>query len=179
MAATSQPWGLMAEFETPVALMHAAQKVREAGYQKYDAHSPFPIHGMDQAMGLKNSNVGWFTFFGGTTGLSAGMLMIFYMAKWDYPLIVGGKPLFSPLFAFPVSYEMTILLAAFATLFGMFFLNGLPRPYHPLLKTPRFRNATHDLFYLVVERADPKYSEIETRKLLESLGGRHIEVVED
>jgi hypothetical protein len=173
------PYALLAEFETPAGAMHAAERVRDAGYRRWDVHSPYPVHGMDEAMGIKNSPVGWFTFWGGFTGLGGGLLMIWYMNAFDYRIVVGGKPLFSPMFPFPVAYEMTILLAAFATLFGMFLLNRLPKLYHPLLKHPRFSNVTHDRFFIVIECADPKYSETETRKLLESAGSRHIEVVEE
>lgn len=180
MSATGgRPYALIAEFDSPAATLHAAEKVRDAGYKRWDVHTPFPIHGLDGAMGLHNSKVGWFTFVGGTTGFSLGMLMIWWMGKVDYAIPVGGKPLFSPIFAFPVSYELTILLGAFGTLIGMFLLNRLPRHYHPLLKHPRFRNVTHDKIYIVIEYADAKFSETETRKLLETAGGRHIETVED
>ena len=175
----SKQYGILAEFETPASAMHAAEQVRDAGYRKWDVHTPFPVHGMDQAMGLKNSPVGFFTFFGGVTGLTLGMTMIWWMNKFDYAIVVGGKPLFSPLFAFPVSYELTILLGAFGTLFGMFFLNRLPRLHHPLLKHPRFKGASHDKFYVVIECADLKYSATETRALLEKAGGKHIEMVEE
>jgi hypothetical protein len=123
----SKPHGLLAEFHTAADIFEAAIRCRDAGFTKWDVYTPFPIHGMDEAMGLRKSPVGWFTFCGGFTGFFTGMTMIWYMNKFDYPLVVGGKPLFTPLFAFPVSYEMTILLSAFGTLFGMFFLNKLPR----------------------------------------------------
>jgi hypothetical protein len=176
---TSFPYCLIAEFDTPADVMHAAEQMRDSGYSRWDVHTPFPVHGMDKAMGLKNSNVGWFSFFGGVSGFTLGMTMIWYMNKFDYPLIVGGKPLFSPLFAFPVSYELTILLTSFATLFGMFYLNRLPRLYNPLLKNERFKKVTHDKFYIVVETSDPKYSDTETRRLLESFGSKHIEIIHD
>jgi hypothetical protein len=179
MSTTSRPYALVAEFDTPAAALHAAEQIRDAGYKRWDVHTPFPIHGMDGAMGLRNSRVGWFTFAGGASGFTLGMLMIWWMGKVDYALPVGGKPLFSPIFAFPVSYELTILLGAFGTLFGMFLLNRLPRHYHPLLKHARFRNVTHDKIYIVIECVDPRFSEIETRRLLEHAGGRHVEVVED
>lgn len=179
MSTSAKPYALVAEYDTPAAAMHAAEKVRDAGYKRWDVHTPFPVHGMDGAMGLRNSKVGWFTFFGGASGFSLGMLMIWWMGSVDYAIPVGGKPLFSPIFAFPVSYELTILLGSFGTLFGMFFLNRLPRHYHPLLKHPRFRNVTHDKIYIAIEYADPRFSETETRQLLEKSGGRHIEVVED
>jgi len=179
MADTVNPYGIIAEFDNPADTMHAAEKVRDAGFRKWDVFTPFPVHGMDKAMGLKNSKVGWFSFLGGVTGYTCGMLMIWWMNAVDYPIVVGGKPMFSPFSAFPPSYELTILLGSFGSLFGMLFLNRLPRLYHPLLKNRRFALATHDRFFIVIETADPKYSETETRKLLESLGIRHIEVVEE
>jgi hypothetical protein len=175
----SKPYGMIAEFRTAADILHAAEKVRDAGYRKWDVFTPFPVHGMDRAMGLKNSKVGWFAFLGGVTGYTTGMLMIWFMNALDYPLVVGGKPMFSPFYAFPPSYELTILFGAFGSLFGMLFLNRLPRLYHPLLKNRRFALVTHDRFFLVIECADPKYSEPEVRKLLEGAGSRHIEVVED
>jgi len=179
MAGTANPYGIIAEFDNPADTMHAAEKVRDAGFRKWDVFTPFPVHGMDKAMGLKNSKVGWFSFLGGVTGYACGMLMIWWMNAVDYPILIGGKPMFSPFSAFPPSYELTILLGSFGSLFGMLFLNRLPRLYHPLLKNRRFALATHDRFFVVIETADPKYSETETRKLLESLGSRHIEVVEE
>ena len=175
----SRPYGMIAEFRTAADILHAAQKVRDAGYRKWDVFTPFPVHGMDKAMGLKNSKVGWFAFLGGVTGYTTGMLMIWWMNAYDYPIVVGGKPMFSPHGAFPPSYELTILLGAFGSLFGMLFLNRLPRLYNPLLKNKRFSLVTHDRYFLVVECDDPKYSEIETRKLLEEVGSTHIEIVED
>lgn len=179
MAETAKPYGIIAEFETAADTLHAAEKVRDAGYRRWDVYTPFPVHGMDKAMGLKNSKVGWFAFLGGVTGYTSGMIMIWWMNAADYPIVVGGKPMFSPFGAFPPSYELTILLGAFGSLFGMLFLNRLPRLYHPLLKNRRFALATHDRFFVVIETSDPKYSETETRKLLESAGSKHIEVVEE
>lgn len=175
----ARPYAVLAEFTTPGDAIRAAEKIRDAGYKKWDVHTPFAVHGMDAAMGLNNSKVGWFSFFGGVAGLTTGMLMIWYMNGFDYKIVVGGKPLFSPLYAFPVSYELTILFASFATLFGMFGLNRLPRLHHPLLRNRRFAGVTHDKFILVIETADPKYSESETRRLLEDTGSKHIEIVEE
>ncbi|HAV61305.1 MAG TPA: DUF3341 domain-containing protein [Verrucomicrobiales bacterium] len=176
---SNQAYGLIAEFDTPAATMHAAEQVRDAGFTRWDVFTPFPIHGMDKAMGIKNSKVGWFSFLGGVTGYTTGMLMIWWMNAYDYAIPIGGKPMFSPHGAFPPSYELTILLGAFGAIFGMLFLNRLPRLHHPLLKNRRFALATHDKFYVVIECADPKYSEAETRKLLEGIGSRHIELVEE
>lgn len=181
MSATGKTYGLIAEYTTPADLMHAAEKVRDAGFRRWDVFTPFPVHGMDHAMGLKNSKVGWFAFLGGVTGYATGMLLIWFVNAVDYPLVVGGKPMFSPFGAFPPSYELTILFGAFGSLGGMLFLNRLPRLHHPLLKHRRFieNGAMHDKFYLVIETDDPKYHATETRKLLESTGSGHIETVEE
>jgi hypothetical protein len=179
MTQTSRPYGIIAEFDTPADAMHAATKVRDAGFSKWDVFTPFPVHGMDKAMGMKSSPVGWFSFIGGVTGYTTGMVMIWWMNAYDYPILIGGKPMFSPFGAFPPSYELTILLGAFGAIFGMLFLNRLPRLHHPLLKHRRFALATHDKYFIVIETADPKYSDTETRKLLENTGSKLIEVVEE
>jgi len=175
----SKPYGILAEFDTTPALLHAAEKVRDAGYRRWDAFTPFPVHGMDRAMGMKNSMVGWFSFIGGVAGYTTGMVMIWWMNAVDYKLVVGGKPTFSPYAAFPPSYELTILFGAFGAVLGMLFMNRLPRLHHPLLKHRRFAQVTHDKFFIVIETSDPKYSETETRQLLEAAGSRRIEMVEE
>jgi hypothetical protein len=179
MSATGKAYGIMAEFDNTADVLHAAQKVCAAGFRKWDVFTPFPIHGMDKAMGIKNSKVGWFAFIGGVTGYTSGMLMIWWMNAVDYKILVGGKPMFSPFAAFPVSYELTILFGAFGAILGMFFLNRMPKLHHPLLKNKRFALATHDRFFVVIETADPKYSPTETRKLLEAAGSAHISMVEE
>jgi hypothetical protein len=171
--------GLLAQFETPADIMHAAMAVRDAGFSKWDVFTPFPIHGMDDAMALPSSKVGFFTFVGGVTGFFSGMGMIWFMNKFDYPLVVGGKPLFTPLFAFPVSYELTILLSAFGTLFGLALLNRLPKLNNPLFSSERFKRATNDKFFVYVETADPKFSAVETRALLATLGASAVEEIHD
>ena len=179
MNGNSKPYGLIAEFTNAAGIMHAAEKVRDAGFTHWDVFTPFPVHGMDKAMGLKNSKVGWFSFFGGVTGYTTGMLMIWFMNAFDYRIVVGGKPMFSPFSAFPPSYELTILFGAFGALLGMLFLNRLPRLHHPLLKHRRFAQVTHDKFFVVIETDDPKYSQPETFKLLEEAGSKNIEMVEE
>lgn len=190
------PYGLVAEFDTPASVLQAAEQIRDAEYARWDVHTPYSIHGMDEAMGLKNSKVGWFTFCGGCIGFFGGMLMIWYMNASDtsswlgamlatltgfegYPIPVGGKPNFSPFASFPVAYEMTILLGAFGSLGGMLWLNRLPRLHHPLLKNMRFADVTHDKFFIVIECDDPNYSEDDTRKLLKKAGATHIELVNE
>ncbi|MDB6056953.1 MAG: ABC-type Fe3+ transport system protein [Verrucomicrobiales bacterium] len=179
MNGSRRPYAIMAEFETPADILHAAEKVNAQGFRSWDVFTPFPIHGMDRAMGIPNSKVGWFSFIGGVTGYTTGMLIIWWMNAVNYPIIIGGKPMFSPFAAFPPSYELTILFGSFGALLGMLFLNRLPRLHHPLLKNKRFALATHDRYFLVIEAEDAKYSETETRKLLETLGSRHIELVEE
>ncbi len=171
--------GLIARFDTPAAVMHAAEQVRDAGYTKWDVVTPFPIHGMDGAMGLRRSRVPRFTLAGGITGFTGGMLMIWWMGAVDYPLVVGGKPLFSPMFAFPVTYELTILLSAFGTIFGMFLLNRLPMHYHPVLKYERVNRATDDAFFVVLESRDPKFSRAGALQLLQKTGALEINELED
>ena len=103
MAGTAIQYGILAEFDSTAAALHAAEKVRDAGFRRWDVFTPFPVHGMDRAMGLKNSKVGWFSFLGGVTGYTSGMLMIWYMNAFDYAIPVGVKPMFIPFYAFPPS----------------------------------------------------------------------------
>jgi ActD protein len=173
-----KPYGLIATFETPGALMHAAEQVRDAGYRRWDCITPFPIHGLDKAMGVGRSRVPRISLCGGITGFCTGMSMIWFMDKFDYALTVGGKPFFSPLFAFPVSYELTILFTAFATIGGMFFLNGLPMHYHPVLNYDKIRRGTDDQFFIVIERSDPRFNPDNTRALLATIGGGDITELE-
>lgn len=170
--------GLIARFESPAALMHAAEAVRDAGYVDWDVITPFPIHGMDAAMGLKRSRVPRFTLAGGISGFTGGMLMIWWMNAFDYPLVVGGKPMFSPLFAFPVSYELTILLASFATILGMFVLNRLPMHYHPVLKYDRVHQCTDDSFFIVLDARDFRFTQDGARRLLQNAGAAEINELE-
>jgi hypothetical protein len=173
-----RPYGLIATFETPGALMRAAEQVRDAGYRRWDCITPFPIHGLDKAMGVGRSKVPRISLCGGITGFCTGMSMIWFMDKFDYALTVGGKPFFSPLFAFPVSYELTILFTAFATIGGMFFLNGLPMHYHPVLNYDKIRRGTDDLFFIVIERSDPRFNPDNTKALLAKVGGGDITELE-
>jgi hypothetical protein len=176
---SAKPYGILAEFDSPAAILRAAEKVRDAGYSRWDVFTPFPIHGMDKVMGLKNSLVGWVSLFmGGGAFLSVAGL-IWFCNAFDYPLIVGGKPMFSVPMTFVPSYIMMILGAAVGALVGMLAFNELPRFHHPLFNSKRFALVSRDKFMLLVGSTDPKFSEIETRRLLESIGGAHIEIIED
>jgi Protein of unknown function (DUF3341) len=171
-------YGLIARFDTAPEIFHAAEQVRDAGYKNWDCITPFPIHGLDGAMGLRRSNVPKFSLIGGLTGMATGMSMIFFTGAFDYPLIVGGKPYFSPLFAFPISYELTILFTAFATIAGMFILNLLPQHYHPVLKSKQITRGLDDAFYVVIEARDPRFDLTRARALLSTAGAHEITELE-
>ena len=174
----AQTYGLIASFEKTPDVYHAAELVRDAGYRNWDVITPFPVHGLDKAMGLKRSIVPRISLVGGLTGFATGMSMIWWTGGYDYKLVVGGKPYFSPMFAFPVSYELTILFTAFATIIGMFIVNGLPMHYHPVLKYDHIRRGMDDTFFIVIEARDPRYNAANTRALLEKAGGKNISEIE-
>lgn len=174
----AQPYGVLAVFDTPPALFHAAEMVRDAGYKCWDCITPCPLHGLDHAMGLRRSKVPRISFIGGLIGMTTGMSLIWFANAYAYPLIVGGKPFFSPMFAFPVSYELTILFTAFATIGGMFIVNGLPMHYHPVLKSDHIVRALDDKFLVVIEAKDPRFNMAATKALLEKAGGRDITELE-
>lgn len=172
-------YGLIAAFDTTPDLYHACEKVRDAGFSQWDAITPFPVHGLDAAMGMRRSKVPRFSLTGGLTGFTTGMTMIWFMNSFDYPLVVGGKPYFSPMFAFPVSYELTILFTAFATIAGMFILNKLPMHYHPVQKAPQLTRLLDDRFHIVIEANDPKFNAAATREFLAKIGGKDIAELEE
>ena len=170
-------YGLIAEFKTVSSVKTAASQVRDAGFKSWDVLTPFPIHGLDADMGLKRSKVPVFTLIGGTSGFLLGMLMIWFMNAYDYPLIVGGKPFFSPIYPFPVMYELTILLSAFGTFFGMFLTNKLPRHHHPVFNHPGFSRATDDHFWILIEAKDPLYNTEKTKQFLSQIGGADVSIL--
>jgi hypothetical protein len=167
-------YGLLAEFDTPTQLVDAATKIREAGYTKTDAFSPFPLHEIDEALGIKRSILPYMVFAGGIVGLLSGLGLQYYVHVIDYPIIVGGRPFFSLPSFIPPIFELTILFAALTAVFGMLFLNGLPQPYHPVFNVPRFALATREKFFLLIETIDPKFEYDETKKLMESLDPQEV-----
>jgi hypothetical protein len=162
-------WGLMVEFERPADLVDAARRAREAGYRRMDAYSPMPVHGLDDAMEIHERRVPLLVLGGALTGALSGLALQYWTNAVDYPLNVGGRPLFSWPMAVPIIFEMTILFAALTAVFGMLALNGLPRPYHPVFNVPRFALASRNRFFLCIEARDPKFDLNDTRKFLESL----------
>ncbi|TNE50598.1 MAG: DUF3341 domain-containing protein [Deltaproteobacteria bacterium] len=174
---TNEYFGVLAEFASPAKLYHGCEEIRDAGYKKWDAYTPFPVHGLEKAMGIPNSKVPWISLVGGLTGASGGFFMQWWMSSVDYPLIISGKPLFSwPAFV-PVTFELGILLAAFGAVFGMLALNRLPQPYHPLFQSKNFERVTDDKFFVAIEANDPQFDPEATAEFLKSLGATNIELV--
>lgn len=167
-------YGILAEFDTTTEIVRAAEKVRDAGFTKTDAFSPFPIHEMDEALGIRRTILPYLVFGGGITGLLVGLALQYGTHVIDYPLIVGGRPFFSLPAFIPPMYELTILLAAFAAVFGMIILNGLPKPYHPVFNVPRFNLATREKFFLLIKADDPKFDYEETKSFMESLNPQEV-----
>ena len=172
-------YGLMAEFDTPTQLVEAARKVRDAGYKKTDAFSPFPIHEIDEALGIKRSILPFLVFGGGVFGLLAGFGLQYFTAVIEYPIMVGGRPNFSLPAFIPPAYELTILFAAFTAVFGMILLNGLPQPYHPVFNVPRFALATREKFFLLIEAKDANYDYEETKSFMQGLNPQEVFDVEE
>jgi hypothetical protein len=162
-------YGLMADFRDGDELIAAAEKAREAGYVKMDGYSPFPVEGLDDAMGLKPTKLPIIVLLGAIAGGVGGFLMQYWMEVIDYPKNIGGRPLNSwPAFV-PAIFELTILLGAFSAVIGMVVLNGLPKPYHPVFNVNKFRTASRDGFFLCIESDDPKFDAEGTKRFLESL----------
>jgi hypothetical protein len=178
-SSAKRPVLLLAEFDSTSKVMHAAEKVRDAGFTRWDVHTPFPVHGMDAAMGLPDSKLGWIVAVMAATGFSSALAMIYYMNVVDYPLIIGGKPPWSLPSVAPVAFELTILFSAFGAVFGMLGLNKIPRHHHPVFYSERFERATDDRFFVSIEVDDPKYDEKKTRALLEAAHATHVELVEE
>ncbi len=171
-------FGLVGRFSKTPEFFHAVEQCRDQGFVRWDTFTPFPVHGLDGAMGLSRSKVPSFTLIGGITGFITGSLITWYMNAFDYPLIVGGKPFWSPVFPFPVMYELTILLAAFGTLFGMFLMNLLPRHNHPVFAMEDFHVSSDDTFFILIERSDPQFDREKTTAFLKEIGAEHIDEVE-
>jgi len=178
-AVSTRPVLLLAQFETPDAIIGAAQRVRDAGYQKWDVHTPYPVHGMDAAMGLSDSRLGWIALASGLTGLLLAVSMMQWMNGYDYPLVIGGKPPEAYASMVPIMFELTVLLAAFGATFGMFGLNRIPRHHHPVFYSERFEACSNDKFFISIEREDGKFDPSATRAFLEGLEASCVELVEE
>jgi hypothetical protein len=171
-------YGLMAEFRTPAAVVDAAHHVREAGYTKVDAYSPYPIEELVEALHIGHSQLPKLVLAGGILGALCGWGLQYWASVLEYPLNIGGRPINAwPAFIIP-SFETTILFAALAAVLGMLGLNGLPEPYHPVFNVPNFALATRDKFFICIEARDAKFSRTETGKFLRSLGAAEVQEVE-
>lgn len=172
-------YGLMAEFEMPDDVVAAAHRTYEAGYRRIDAYSPYPIEELSEAVGFHRTRLPIVVFICGVLGGLTGYFMQLYLNGVDYPINVGGRPLNSWPAFIPITFELTVLFAAFGAVFGMFLMNGLPQPYHPVFNVPSFALASRDRFFLVIETTDPKFDRAATRQFLESLNPREVSDVQE
>ena len=171
-------YGLMAEFSEPASLLAAARRVREAGYRKVDAFSPYPMEAVSQALGFHQSRLPLLVLIGGVTGFIAGYGLQYWASVIEYPMNIGGRPFHSVPSFIPPAFETTILFAALTAVLGMLALNGLPEPYHPVFNVPTFALATKDRFFLCIEASDPKFDLDQTWSFMMSLGARVVSEVE-
>jgi len=170
-------YAVMGEFSDPGDLVKAGRKVREMGYTKLDAMSPFPVHGIDDAIGIPYSKLGWIVVTAAVIGILTAQWLQYYVGVINYPLVVGGKPLFDFTFSIPVTFELTVLFSSITCVIAMFALNGLPRMYHPSMNYRNAHRATDDRFLLVIEANDPKFDAQQTAADLRSVGAAEVEVV--
>jgi hypothetical protein len=176
--AKSSIYGLIAEFDSPDALVAAARSAFAAGFRKMDGYSPFPVDGLSEALGFHRTRVPLIVLIGGIIGCLGGFFLQYWVSVIDYPINVGGRPLNSWPSFIPVTFELTILIAALSAFLGVLALNGLPMPYHPVFNVDRFELASRNRFFLCIESVDPKFDPDTTRKFLESVGPQGVYEVE-
>ena len=174
-------WGLIAEFEDTPSIYEAAKMLRDSGYKKFEVYSPFPIHGMDDAMGIKPSPLPWIVLCAGLLGFAVGVSLSVWSSTYGYSMIISGKPDgFAGMTEFsPIIFELTILFSAFGTVFGMFMINKLPRYYRPIFLHENFKRVTDDRFFISVDASDEKYSEQITQSFLQEIGGKDVTFVNE
>jgi hypothetical protein len=185
---TKKPALYLAEYDTPNDIAQAAMKVRDAGYQQWDCHTPYAMHGMDEAMGLKPTRIGFISFFFGMFGVGLAVFMMQYTNAFSfdllnigsgYPLVVGGKPPGAFPSMVPIMFELGVLLCGFATLFGLLHIIKLPRYNHPIFESDRFESASDDKFFISIEAGDQKFDLDRTKMLLEATNPTHLELIEE
>lgn len=176
-AVDGDSFGLLAEFDSPDTLMHACEKVRDQGFTLWDAHTPFPIHGLERAMGLRRSWVSIYCLVLGLSGAALGMLLQYWVSSSAYPLVVSGKPFFSwPAFV-PIMFECGVLGGAFGAVFGFLVQSRLPQHHHSLFNSERFARVTDDRFFISIQAQDPRYDSGKTSSWLQEIGAQHVEAV--
>ena len=179
MASTNtNPWGILAEFETTAEIFNACEKVRDEGFRKWDAHTPFPVHGLDDAMGVKPTPLPWIVLVVGLSGTATGLGLQFWVHNVAYPSVISGKPLFAWPAYIPVIFELSVLFAALSAVISILALSRLPAWNHPLFNSRRFERASDDRFFISIESGDPKFDTQRTAEFLRGLGASHVEVVE-
>ena len=172
-------YGLMAEFNDVTTLVTAAERATAEGYKKVDAFTPFPVHELFHALHADDKRLPFIVLLAGITGAFAGFGLCYWVSAIAYPLNIGGRPFNSWPSFIPVTFEVTILFAAFTAVLGMIMLNGLPMPYHPVFNVPRFAaRASQDGLFLAIEADDPKFDRVKTRALLQDLGAKEINEIE-
>jgi hypothetical protein len=171
-----QPYGLLAEFDSPEALLEAARAARDAGYRRLDAFTPFPVDGVARILRVPRPNISVIGLIGGSTGAAVALILQFYIS-YDYPLNVGGRPVY-PLTAFAVvTFELTVLFSALSMIFAMLWQNGLPRLNYPVFSARRFLRASKDGFFLCIEGDDAKFDHQATSGFLKNAGALSVELV--
>jgi hypothetical protein len=176
---SSRKWGVVAEFDSAAAIYQAAKKIIDLGYTRVDAHTPFPVHGLEHVLKQGSSHVGWIAASLGVCGIAGAQLMMWWMNEVDYPMWVSGKlPYWWPS-TIPVTFECMVLLASFGAVFGMLGINRLPRFNHPVFQHSQIHRATDDRFFLSIESSDPKFDQSRTAQQLKDVGGQHIELLEE
>ena len=171
-------YGVMGAFSNPDDLVEAGRRIREMGYTKLDAMSPFPVHGIDDAIGVPPSKLGWLVIWFSALGCATAISLIWYVGAINYRLVIGGKPYFDFSYTIPIAFELTVLFSAFASFLGMWAINGLPRLYHPSFNYSQAHRASDDLFLLTIEAKDPKFDAQECVERLRDVGASDVEVVE-
>lgn len=170
-------YGILAEFRNPKELLDAAEAVEQSGYKKFDTYAPFPIHGMEKAMNLNDSRVGWITLGGALVGFFGALGLMIWVMGYEYPMNISGKPFINIPIYVPITFELTVLLSAFAATFGMIAVNNLPRLYNPLFNSERFKKASDDGFFICIEAGDVLFSEEKVESLFDGEGATYVEKI--
>lgn len=178
MTEQNSQWGILAEFHDQSALLSGCENLRDAGFKKWDAHTPFPIHALDKAMGLKPTPLPWISLIAALIGLITTTSLVFFVHSYDYPLVLSGKPFFAWPAYVPVIFAVTILFSAVSTGIAVLFFSGLPQFHHPLFSSKQFEFASDNRFFISIEKADPKYHHEKTLLFLREIGAKNAEYID-